>query len=238
MKIKEYQSGGIVYTPFISSRGATTSSDISSSTSASSKKSSDSDKESNLIQKEIVNVLKENGLENDVNDFLTKANSILKSAQQLSSTTLFGGIEESYSMSHLISVLQLANGVKQNKGRYDDAVANLKTEKAGGEVALSSNGDIYVITADSEDGYDFTTVSPTEYYKNKERYQALTNSQVLQLRRSDPSLTYRTDILGDISEAIGMKTVTDQLNDTISKFKSIDREEYIKNTGEKIPQSV
>jgi hypothetical protein len=185
-----------------------------------------------------MNVLKENGLENDVDDFLSKANSILKSARQLSSSSTFGGIEEEYSMSHLIGVLQLANSVKQNKGLYDDAVNNLKTEKSGGEIALTSNGEIYALSADDDGNYDLTTINPSEYYNNSDKYYALTNTQVLQLRRNDPSLTYRTNILGDVAGSIGMETVTKQIDETISKFGEVTRAEYIHHTGEKISQSV
>ena len=231
MKIKEYQSGGIIYTPFISSRGGYNQSSATTSSGSGSNKS-DSDKTSDAIQKEIMDVLKENGLQNDVNAFLDKANSFLNSSRNLSTMSLFGGNEDKYTMSHLISILQMANGVKRNKGEYDLATANLKAEKAGNEAAIATNGDLYVIDKD----YKMSTVSAETFYNNRDKYQALTNVQVLGLREKDPSLAYDTDILTDISSAIGMKTITDQITDIITKFGSISRTEYVQKTGEQISQ--
>ena len=83
------------------------------------------------------------------------------------------------------------------------------------------------------------TVSPDEYYKNLEKYhgKALTNSQILGLREQNSKLAFNSNILKDVNGAIGMKTITDQLIDTISKFGSTSRTEYIKKTGDSISQS-
>ena len=59
MKIKRYQNGGISYTPFF--RDAAEPTQVATQTSKTSE-----NKEEQLIQKEIINVLKENGLPNDV----------------------------------------------------------------------------------------------------------------------------------------------------------------------------
>jgi hypothetical protein len=176
MKIKEYQSGGIVYTPFISSRGAATQTTTSSTKSDDSKSTSkDKDKAGDAIQKEIMSVLKENGLQNDVNKFLTEANSFLNKSRNLSNVSLFGGKDNSYTMSHLIGILQLANSVKSNKGQYDTATTNLKAEHAQNEVALTSGGELYVMDAENK----LSTISANEFYENSDKYTPLTNSQVL-----------------------------------------------------------
>ena len=142
MKIKEYQSGGIIYTPFITSRSASQPIPVTGTPTTSTKKTSSG---ADAIQKEIIDVLKENGLQNDVNEFLDKANSFLNGSRNLSTMSLFGGKEDEYTMSHLIGILQLANGVKRNKGQYDNAVTRLRSEKAEHEAAMTSSGDLYVI---------------------------------------------------------------------------------------------
>jgi hypothetical protein len=227
MKFKKYQDGGAIYTPFISSRGVP-----QTVSTTSGKTSSKTDKAADTIQKEIIDILKEHGLQNDVNKFLESANDFLTRSQNLSTMSLFGGEDDSYTMSHLIGVLQLANGVKRNKGQYDLATANLKEQRAGNEAAIATNGYLYVIDND----YNMSTVSPEEFYKNKDKYQALTNSQVLGLREKDPNLAYNTDILNDVSGAIGMKVITDQLSDIITKFGHLSRTEYINKTGDNISQ--
>ena len=229
MRFKGYQAGGAIYTPFISNRGV---SQAGQQTTSDTKSSSKTDKASDAIQKEIIDILKENGLQNDVNKFLETANTFLTKSRNLSSMSLFGGEEDEYTMSHLISILQMANGVKRNKGQYDLATANLKEQHAGNEAAIATNGYLYVIDKD----YKMSTVSPEEFYKNRDKYQSLTNSQVLGLREQDPNLAYNTNILDDVSGAIGMKVITDQLTDIITKFGSISRTEYVKKTGDNISQ--
>lgn len=147
--------------------------------------------------------------------------------------SLFGGEDDKYTMSHLIQILSLANRVKQNKAQYDLATDKLKAENAWHEVAVASNGHIYVIDAEQK----MSTISAEEFHNNRDKYQALTNSQVLGLREQDPSLAYRADILKDAAGTIGMKTISDQLVDVVNKFGTTTRNEYIKNTGEQISQS-
>ena len=77
MRIKEYQAGGIYYTPFFRDSVSQQSPQTQSNTASSSK----STKEDDLIQKEIVNVLKENGLPNDVDYFLSKADMFLRKSK-------------------------------------------------------------------------------------------------------------------------------------------------------------
>lgn len=220
-----YQSGGVVsYTPFIPNSGTT-----STSSSGSTEKQ---DKITGTLQKEIVDVLKENGIQSDVDTFLSQANAFLNKSQHLSSMSLFGGQSDDYSMTDLIQVLSMANRVKQNKAYYDTAADRLKEQDAWNEVAVSTDGKIYVY---SEEG--LRTISADEFHKNRDKYQALTNSQVLGLREQDSNMAFNTNVLRDMSGALGLKTITTQLMDTVSKFGTMSRTEYTKNTGDAISQS-
>jgi hypothetical protein len=119
-----YQSGGVVsYTPFIPNSGTTNTTNSSGSTEK-------QDKITGTLQKEIVDVLKENGIQSDVDTFLSQANAFLNKSQHLSSMSLFGGQSNDYSMTDLIQVLSMANRVKQNKAYYDTAADRLKTQDA------------------------------------------------------------------------------------------------------------
>lgn len=220
-----YQSGGVVsYTPFIPNSGT-----ASTSSSGSTEKQ---DKITGTLQKEIVDVLKENGIQSDVDTFLSQANAFLNKSQHLSSMSLFGGQSDDYSMTDLIQVLSMANRVKQNKAYYDTAADRLKEQDAWNEVAVSTDGKIYVY---SEEG--LRTVSADEFHKNRDKYQALTNSQVLGLREQDSNMAFNSNVLRDMSGALGLKTITTQLMDTVSKFGTMSRTEYTKNTGNAISQS-
>ena len=108
MKIKKYQSGGIYYTPYFRD-----SAGESSSPAVVSQPTSSTNKEDQLIQKEIVNVLKENGFPNDVDYFLSMANSFLNKAKNFGN--LFStGQPSSYDMSDLIRFQSLANRIRHN----------------------------------------------------------------------------------------------------------------------------
>ena len=70
-----YQSGGVVsYTPFIPNSGT-------ASTASSSRSTEKQDKITGTLQKEIVDVLKENGIQSDVDTFLSQANAFLNKPQ-------------------------------------------------------------------------------------------------------------------------------------------------------------
>lgn len=122
MKLK-LQAGGVVsYTPFIP-----TGASASKSTSGSSTKQ---EKISGTLQKEIIDILKQNGIPSDVNAFIDVANSYLKQSQSLSGMSLFGGTNEDYSMAQLMHIQKLANQVKFNHDVYKDAATNLGAEDA------------------------------------------------------------------------------------------------------------
>lgn len=220
-----FQSGGVVsYTPFIPNSGT-------ASTTSSSKSTEKQDKVEG-IQKEIINVLKESGIQSDVDVFLSTAGAFLDRSQHLSNMSIFGGDDPDYSMTDLITVLQLANNVKQNKLQWDEAAANLKGQNSWNEAAIASNGYLYVA---SENGLE--TVSVNDYHKNRDKYQVLTNSQLLGLREKDPNMAFNSNILKDVAGAISLNKITDQLLDMISKFSTTTRSEYISKTGDNISQS-
>lgn len=230
MKIK-YQSGGVVaYTPFIPNSVT--------SPQPSATPETKQEKITGTLQKEIVDVLKESGIQNDVDTFLSQANAFLTKSKSLSGVSLFGGENTDYSMSDLVSVLSMANRVKQNKLQHTEATKRLDNQDAWNEVAVTTTGQVYVYEKDK----GLKTVSAEDYYENKDSYQALTNSQVLGLREQDPNLafngTFKSDILKDVSSAIGMKSVETELLNIVDKFGSVTRSEYIQNTGEPISKSV
>lgn len=215
MKIKSYQVGGVVYTPFVPNQAQTTSGTSSKSTS----KSSDSDEDSKLtgIKKEIVEILESSGIPSDVEMFLNKANSFLNSSTSLSSMSLFGGTDDDYDLSDLIKIQKMANDVKWNKERHEKAAANLDSEDAWGEVAMDSRGYMYV---QDKDG-NIKTVSATEYAKkfDKGEYIAITNEQLLGLREMKGSpLAMNSEVLNSMSGTIGIKSVQDYLLGLVEKL--------------------
>lgn len=232
MKIK-YQSGGVVaYTPFIPNN--------ETSPQPSATPETKQEKITGTLQKEIVDVLKESGIQSDVDSFLSQASAFLTKSKSLSGVSLFGGENNDYSMTDLTTILSMANKVKQNKLQYTESAKRLDNQDAWNEVAITTTGHIYVYEKDK----GLKTISTEEFYKNKDKnvYQALTNSQVLGLREQDPNLAFngvfKSDILKDMASAKGMSGIEKELVDIVDKFGTITRAEYIQNTGEPVSKSV
>jgi hypothetical protein len=109
MKIKSYQVGGVVYTPFVPNQAQTTT---GTSSATSSKSSSSEDGKLTGIKKEIVEILQSNGIPSDVEKFLAKADSFLSNSTSLSNMSLFGGTDDDYDLSDLVKIQKMANDVK------------------------------------------------------------------------------------------------------------------------------
>ena len=223
MKRKSYQVGGVVYTPFVPNQAQTTT---GTSVGSSTTKSSDSsDGKLTGIKKEIVDILKSNGIPSDVDMFLTKANSFLANSTSLSGMSLFGGTNDDYDLSDLVKIQKMANDVKWNKDRHEKAVANLDDEDAWGEVALDSRGYMYV---KDQDG-NLTTVSASEYAKgyDDKKYMAVTNEQLLGYREAKGSpLAMNSDVLSSIGGAIGIRSVQEYLLGLVEKLGTTTEQGY------------
>ena len=201
MKIRKYniekkQSGGIIYTPFVPSY---TDSEAESSSSSSS--SSDAGKIGD-VQKEIMDVLQENGLPSDVDYFMQTANRFLRKAE----------ITGNWSMSDFTRIQSLANRVAHNKTLYDAATQHLTETGNWNEIALDNKGQMYVVDKDG----NLDTISPLEYYKNRNNYQALTNNDILEYRSQ--ATPFNSSVLNDAAGSIGVNDVTEYVKGIILDF--------------------
>lgn len=201
MKIRKYniekkQSGGIIYTPFVPSY---TDSEAESSSSSSS--SSDVGKIGD-VQKEIMDVLQENGLPSDVDYFMQTAKRFLRKAE----------ITGNWSMSDFTRIQSLANRVAHNKTLYDSATQHLTETGNWNEIALNNKGQMYVVDKDG----NLDTISPLEYYKNKNNYQALTNNDILEYRSQ--ATPFDSSVLNDAAGSIGVNDVTEYVKGIILDF--------------------
>lgn len=206
MKIVRYQQGGIYYTPFF--RDSVIQQESTNETNSKSKEN----KKEDLIQKEIINVLKENGLPNDVDYFLSKANGFLSKSQNLG--TLFDSGNSDYNMSDLIRLQSLANRIRHNNKLYENASKQIITEGSGSEVAVSNEGGLYVIDEDS----NIKVINADTYHKNQDKYKVLTNSELIHLREHNPELAYNGSVLTDLSNSVGIKSIVNYVKSTISSF--------------------
>lgn len=199
MIINKYQQGGI-YSPYIFGNLQGKQESAPSKTVA--------DKEEDKLDKAIIDLVQANGLQNDVDYTLGEAKRFLA---QMNDPLAIGGANK---MGTLIKLQSLVNRVKRNKESYNEAVKKVNSEGAGSEVAMTSTGQIYAYDTNGE----IKTISATKLADNPDQYQALTNSQLLELRERMPNLAFTSTITNDLQDTIGMKSLMNYVNGLIAEF--------------------
>lgn len=200
MKIKTYQSGGIVYLPTVNRNEGV---GFPGSTSSSSS-SGDSTKVPGFA-KEMIDMVKENGLNSDVSVFLNQLDRMLVRAGDPTG--------ENLSMRDILKAAQMANGVRQNYKSYATAEKSLEEQDAWSEPATTARGWLYVMDNETK---KISVVSPTEYDPNKQI--AMTNQDLMNYRRENPDMAFASDVLDNLAQSVGMKTITDHVTDMIKDF--------------------
>ena len=196
MKIKSYAGGGIAYLPTTTNRGEAAS--AASSSSSSSKVPGFADK--------IIDMVKSEGIDSDVNAFLNQVERTLNLANDPTGQNL--------SMREILQLARTASYVKTNYTMFKDAQKALDTEDAWGDVATDSRGYIYTLNQDSN---KIEKVAPSAY--NPEKQLALTNQDLLNFRWNNTDTKYNTSIITDVSKSVGMKTISTYLIDIIKNFE-------------------
>ena len=211
MKIKSYAGGGIAYLPTTTNRGEAAS--AASSSSSSSKVPGFADK--------IIDMVKSEGIDSDVNAFLNQVERTLNLANDPTGQNL--------SMREILQLARAASSVKTNYTMYKDAQKALDAEDAWGDVATDSKGYIYTWNQDSN---KIEKVAPSAY--NPEKQLALTNQDLLNFRWNNTDTKYNTSIITDVSKSVGMKTISTYLVDLIKKFEQSEVTGYGSKTNSEI----
>lgn len=221
MKIRKYQAGAIIYTPTPTGGQATSTQASASSSSASEKP----EKITGTMLKEIMDQLKEDGLPADVEQVLNYAARYLDKSSHLTDMSLFGGKDTEYNIKDWINITKLVKEAKWNKELYDDASDKLKEEDAWNDVATDTNGKIWL-----SNGKNLSKVSVSEYVKEREK---LTESGYVPISYNtlgDFRSRYfgfdKNGMLEDMKAAVGMKSITKQLVDIVTKFEATEVSEY------------
>ena len=211
MKIKSYAGGGIAYLPTTTNRGEAAS--AASSSSSSSKVPGFADK--------IIDMVKSEGIDSDVNAFLNQVERTLNLANDPTGQNL--------SMREILQLARAASSVKTNYTMFKDAQKALDAEDAWGDVATDSKGYIYTWNQDSN---KIEKVAPSVY--NPEKQLALTNQDLLNFRWNNTDTKYNTSIITDVSKSVGMKTISTYLVDLIKKFEQSEVTGYGSKTNSEI----
>lgn len=213
MKIRKYQVGSIIYTP-TPTAAATASAQQSASSSSASKDTPE--KITGTIQKEIMDLMKTDGLPSDVDALLTYASKYLDKSSRLSDMSLFGGTDSDYDIKDYIKILRQVQEAKFNNGEFKKASENLEKEGAWGNAAIDSTGNLFVQDEKGQLG----KVTLRKYIDNRDKYHAVTNGELMEMRARQKGLAFdQIGILTNMQEADGMKSITDQLRKIMGDFK-------------------
>ena len=221
MKIRKYQAGAIIYTP-TPTGGQATSTQMSASSSSASEKP---EKITGTMLKEIMDQLKEDGLPADVEQVLNYAARYLDKSSHLTDMSLFGGKDTEYNIKDWINITKLVKEAKWNKELYDDASDKLKAEDAWNDVATDTNGNIWL-----SNGKNLSKFSVSEYIKEREKltesgYVPISYNTLGDLRSRYFGFD-KNGMLEDMKAAVGMKSITKQLVDIVTKFEATEVSKY------------
>lgn len=221
MKIRKYQAGAIIYTPTPTGGQATSTQASASSSSASEKP----EKITGTMLKEIMDQLKEDGLPADVEQVLNYAARYLDKSSHLTDMSLFGGKDTEYDIKDWINITKLVKEAKWNKELYDDASDKLKAEDAWNDVATDTNGKIWL-----SNGTNLSKVNVSEYVKEREKlaeigYVPISYNTLGDLRSRHFGFD-KNGMLEDMKAAVGMKSITKQLVDIVTKFEATEVSKY------------
>lgn len=221
MKIRKYQAGAIIYTPTPTGGQATSTQASASSSSASEKP----EKITGTMLKEIMDQLKEDGLPADVEQVLNYAARYLDKSSHLTDMSLFGGKDTEYDIKDWINITKLVKEAKWNKTLYDDASDKLKTEDAWNDIATDTNGKIWL-----SNGTNLSKVNVSEYVKEREKLAKIGYVPISYNTLGDLRSRYfgfdKNGMLEDMKAAVGMKSITKQLVDIVTKFEATEVSKY------------
>ena len=207
--IFKFQQGGSTIPPFVSYQPVMITNSGASetaSTAGSSKESSD------LTDKDLMKMMEKlEGLPNDM--------------QALTETLQNFYIDQQYSpfpntiniASRYLQALQMMRTANFNRKQYDNAFNIISNNGGINELAINEKGQLICV---NEKG-DFKYLKPEQLTQTSE-YRPVTNSELLRLRAYSPELTNDNKILGIVANGIGIKGVTEYIQQFINNLGTSD----------------
>lgn len=200
----------------------------SSSQSSGRTESKDTDK-GKLTEKDLFSLLKDvDGLPNEVQALVQSI------SQMYQYDSLVGGDFDTQGLASLyaknIIALKRANF---NKNEYDKAYKQIEERQGLNEFAVTSSGKLFVQT---EDG-NMTQVDVKEYLNNTDKYQALSNSNLLWYRAHDPRFINENQVIFDtVNNGIGLSEIHKMIKERMSNLGTSEstQQGYIAKNGNKI----
>lgn len=231
-RITKLQAGGV--SPAMASFIQVPDPQPSAPFSAPGKETTEESKKENpgLLDDKQKTLLYEKGLPSDVEQFLSMVDGL--------SNNIFGGTYSSnYGLTNteMTKIDSALNRIRFNKEQFDNALKNITANGGLQEVAVTNTGRMVV---QDEEG-QIKQITPTEYYKNKDKYAMLTNADVADIRANNPSLAFNSNIIaGTLNNGIGMQTINSIIQENIDKIgkTTVQSDKYASKLGSKVTQGL
>lgn len=237
MMIRFQQGGGlpplVSYTPVNQAKETPPQPQpVESQDDESSKKSKSDDNKGELTKRDVFNMLKEiDGLPNDMGKIYNDIDNMFEQQE------LYEGTKQSnnslFRMSTIIS--QKIKIAKFNKGEFDKSYAESKAKDSLAEIAITPFGKLVVQDSKGQ----LREVSVEEFYKNRDSFVPITNSQLLTMRYQDPRMVFNNKILQTVENGIGMSAVQELIKKaSVQLGTSKESQEGYVNTNPQVSQGI
>ena len=210
--IFKFQQGGSAIPPLVSYQPIMITNSGASETASMAGPSKSSEESSDLTDKDLLKMLEKlDGLPNDM-QALTKVLQNFYIDQQYSPSPNTANIASRY-----LQALQMMRTINFNRKQYDNALNIISNNGGINELAINEKGQLICV---NEKG-DFKYLKP-EQLKQITDYRPVTNSELLKLRAYSPELANDNNILGVIANGIGIKGVTEYIQQFINNLGTSD----------------
>ena len=210
--IFKFQQGGSTIPPLVSYQPIMITNSGASETASTAGSSKSSEESSDLTDKDLLKMLEKlDGLPNDM-QALTKVLQNFYIDQQYSPSPNTTNIASRY-----LQALQMMRTINFNRKQYDNAFNIISNNGGINELAINEKGQLICI---NEKG-DFKYLKPEQLTQITD-YRPVTNSELLKLRAYSPELANDNNILGVIANGIGIKGVTEYIQQFINNLGTSD----------------
>lgn len=211
--IFKFQQGGSAIPPLVSYQPIMITNSGASETANMAGSSKSSEESSDLTDKDLLKMLEKlDGLPNDM-QALTKVLQNFYIDQQYSPSPNTANIASRY-----LQALQMMRTVNFNRKQYDNAFNIISNNGGINELAINEKGQLICV---NEKG-DFKYLKPEQLTQITD-YRPVTNSELLKLRAYSPELANNNNILGVIANGIGIKGVTEYIQQFINNLGTSDK---------------
>ena len=204
MKIVIKQQGGamppyLAHTPFVPQSQQPTQQPT-----ATRETKSNSDSDNKLSDKDLMVMMKDlDGLPNDMKN-------VVQSVRQLyTMQSMFPSVGTTGLVDLYLNALYKAKTANFSKNEFEKAYTRVKDNKGLSEIAINTDGSIFATDRESK---QLTQLSVQQYLQNKDRFDPLTNSNILYMRKYLPSYAGNDKLFEIVENGIGLEQVATLIN--------------------------